>query len=319
MPDDALRAVAELAAAQHGAISRRQAAHRGFAHHRVATARRRGWLREPVPGVLVVTTHADSWRQRVTIETLSGRGPCAASHRAAAHLHGLDGFDRPPIPEISTIRSHRLRPVTGAIVHHIATLPPQDLVRIDGIACTGLARTLADLGSVVDDPLVVRRALSDARRRNISLGWLRSTAERLHRPGQRGTGVLLGYLDEIAHEGRVPESWFEELLARCLADPDLPPVIPQYDLVDRDGRFVARLDLAIPAARLGIEGHSRRFHFGPDAEPLDEQRDMAVAACGWELLYLGWNATTRPAEVLGSVKRVVAARMCVDGASEPSR
>ena len=42
----------------------------------------------------------------------------------------------------------------------------------------------------------------------------------------------------------------------------------------RHGRIVARTDVGIPSVRLGLEAHSRRFHFGPDAEPLDEQRDM---------------------------------------------
>ncbi len=60
--------------------------------------------------------------------------------------------------------------------------------------------------------------------------------------------------------------------------------------------------------RLGLEGHSRRYHFGPDTEPLDEQRDLRAAACGWELLYLGWYATRRPADVLAMVNDVVAAR-----------
>jgi hypothetical protein len=60
--------------------------------------------------------------------------------------------------------------------------------------------------------------------------------------------------------------------------------------------------------QLGLEAHSRRFHFGPRAGPLDEQRDMRVAACGWELLYLGWYATKRPSEVVGIVSQVVEAR-----------
>ena len=60
--------------------------------------------------------------------------------------------------------------------------------------------------------------------------------------------------------------------------------------------------------RLGLEAHSRRFHFGPDAEPLDEQRDMAAATCGWDLQYLGWYATRRPAEVVAVVKQIIVAR-----------
>ena len=108
--------------------------------------------------------------------------------------------------------------------------------------------------------------------------------------------------------GRVPDSWFEELLALCVADGELGPVVPQYQIRRADGRVVASTDIGRPAVKLGLEAHSRRFHFGPDAEPLDEQRDLAVAACGWELLYLGWHATKRPAEVLELVHDVVAAR-----------
>jgi hypothetical protein len=137
---------------------------------------------------------------------------------------------------------------------------------------------------------------------------LRATAERLHRPGQRGTGVLLRLLDAIPCEGAVPDSWFEELLAACVADPSLPAVVAQCPITTADGRIVAKTDLGIPSVKLGLEAHSRQFHFGPTRERLDEERDLAAAACGWELLYLGWYATKRPTEVLTMVKRVVAAR-----------
>jgi hypothetical protein len=310
MPDDAWGAVAEFAASQHGAFTRRQAAALRFDARRIATAVEHGLAREAVPGVLVICGCPETWRQRLRVLTLIGGGGVVASHRAAAHLHRLDGFGRPPDPEVSLERSRRLKMVQSpeVISHHVSTIPPNDVVTVDGIPTTGLARTLADLGSVVD-PQVVRRALTDARRRSTSLLWIRATAERLHRPGQTGTGRLLRLLDAIPLEGRVPDSWFEELLAGCLDDPDLPEVVPQYRILDQTGRCVARADLAIPAARLGLEAHSRRFHFGPDAEPLDEQRDMAAAACGWEMLYLGWYASKRPAEVVAIVKEVAAVRM----------
>src|SRR5690606_6644925 len=35
-------------------------------------------------------------------------------------------------------------------------------------------------------------------------------------------------------------------------------------------------DLAVPSAQLGIEGHSRRHHFGADGEASDEHRDNAA-------------------------------------------
>ncbi|MGH9031801.1 MAG: type IV toxin-antitoxin system AbiEi family antitoxin domain-containing protein [Acidimicrobiia bacterium] len=310
MSDDAVRAVAELAASQHGAFTRRQAADNRFPRSRVATAVRSGWLVERAPGVLVTASHPDTWEQRLMLAVLADGDHGVASHRSAARLHRLDGFDRDAHIELSVENHHRLRlpDVVAATVHHVDRLDRGlDVVTVDGFRATGLARTLADLGSVCSTR-DVRRALTDVRRRGTSLGWIRSTAERCHRPGQAGTGRLLRLLDAVPHEGGVPESWFEELLAECVADPHIPLVVPQYSIRDPRGAFVARVDLAIPSVRLGIEAHSRRFHFGPDAEPLDEQRDLAAAAAGWELLYLGWHATQRPVEVRAIIRRVVAAR-----------
>ena len=110
----------------------------------------------------------------------------------------------------------------------------------------------------------VRQALDDARRRGASLKWLNDTARRLHRPGQRGTGVILALLEEAAVEGRAPDSWFERLVERCLACPDLPPLVRQHVVRDERGRFVARIDVAMPSIKLGIEAHSRAFHTGAD-------------------------------------------------------
>jgi hypothetical protein len=121
---------------------------------------------------------------------------------------------------------------------------------------------------------------------------------------------MLRLLDAIPFEGRVPDSWFEELLARCIEDPSLPPVVPQCPIADTTGRIVARTDIGNPSVKLGLEAHSRRFHWGPIKGQLDEERDIAAAACGWELLYLGWHAAKRPAEVLKVMRAVVAARNC---------
>ncbi len=106
-------------------------------------------------------------------------------------------------------------------------------------------------------------------------------------------------LDGIPCEGRLPATWFEELLHLCLADRALPAVVPQCAIRDRHGRIVARTDLGIPSVQLGLEAHSRRFHFGPDAERLDEDRDLAVAACGWELIYLGGTRHGAPPKYRG--------------------
>jgi hypothetical protein len=250
-----------------------------------------GVLHEPVPGVLVLAGARPTLEQRVAIALLASTPGSVASHRTAGALHGLEGFQPGPVElsiqgsGSSTDRSVRL--------HRVAALEPADRFEVEGLAVTGLARTLADLGSVVGDADVLR-ALDDARRRGVSLRWLRSTAERLHRPGQRGTGTLLRLLDGAEQEAVAPDSWLERLVEAIIAVPGLPRFERQHVIRDPLGRFVARTDGAFPAIRLGIEAHSRRFHFGAAPEARDEDRDLRVAAAGWELLYLGWQHTKRP-------------------------
>jgi len=310
MSDVSRRAVVRRATAQHSVITRRQAGEVGFDRRRVATALRDGWLGEPVAGVLTLADITPTWHQQVMVVVLASGAHGVASHRTAARLHELDGFETPrnATIEVSAPRSARLRPGVSSALHHVTPLETLDLTTIQGIPCTGLRRTLVDLGSVVRDPNRVRRALTSARRKGVNLELLLADAERLHRPGQAGTGVLIRLLHSIPWEGTLPATWFEELIGLCLADPSLPQIVAQYPIVNEHGQIVARTDLGIPSVKLGLEAHSRRFHFGPDSEALDEDRDIAAALCGWELTYLGWYATKRPTEVLSIVKALVETR-----------
>jgi hypothetical protein len=104
------------------------------------------------------------------------------------------------------------------------------------------------------------------------------------------------------------ESWLEELMVRLVESPGMPAVVRQHVVSDPNGSFVGRLDAAMPEIKLGLEGHSREFHFGPIHEAADEDRDLRLAAEGFEVLYLGWYATQRPAEVAQRIKLVVAER-----------
>ena len=264
---------------------------------------------EPTPGVLVVGDGPATWHQRLMVVVLAAGNHAVISHRAAARLHRLDGFDSPrnATVEASVRRAFRLDPSVSAVIHHVTPLEPCDVAVVDGIPCTTIPRNLSELGAVVGKHQV-QRGLTAARRRGISVEVLRTAAERLHRPGPTGTGVLLRLLDRVPWEGRLPQTWFEELLAMCLRDPALPEISLQHPIVDGTGRVVARTDIGFPSIRLGLEAHSRRFHFGPDAELLDEDRDVAAARCGWELLYVGWYATRRPDVVVRVVKDVARER-----------
>ena len=310
MVDTARRAVAELAASQHRAFTRKQAAELNFDYRRIATAIRDGWLNEPRPGVLTIIDGRPTWEQRLTVLLLAAGGRAVVSHRSAARLHDFDGFNSPgnATLEVSVASSAHFVPGTTAVVHHVSALEARDVTTVKGFPCVRRERALGEIGSVVKDHGMVRRALTSARRRGLDLATTREVAERLHRPGQAGTGVLLRLLDNIPWEGQLPATWFEELLGLCVDDPSLPPMKLQYPITDESGVIVARPNIAFPSVMLGLEAHSREFHFGPVAEQLDEERDIAAALCGWELTYLGWHATKKPSQVLGVVKALVEVR-----------
>jgi hypothetical protein len=291
-------ALNELFAAQRGLVTSRQAQRLGLSRAAAARRERAGQLDRPFSTVLRLTAAPRTWEQDVLAAVLATSCPVATSHRAATALHVLDGCP-PGTIELSVDSRHRVD-LPGVIVHHVDALDPSDVVTIGGIPCTGLARTLCDLGSVVD-AAVVERALDDARRRGVSMRWLEETAARLHRPGQSGTGVLLRLLAQAREMPAVRGSWFEKLVEVCLRSPELPPLVRQHEVRDGAGRLAGILDLAFPSIRLGVEAHSRQFHFGRDAEQRDEDRDHRLARCGWEVLYVGWQHTSSPEAVLSLV------------------
>lgn len=303
LENQAWNAVAELAASQHGCFTRTQAADNGVGRRRLDRALRDGIVARDLPRVLRFVGAPPSWRSAVAAATLSTGG--VASHRAAAQLHGIDGFDRAP-PEITVARGHM--PTIDGFVLHRWTDPEPDLDHVvtSGIACTSVAATLAQLGAVVSQP-VVERSLDDVLRRGTSLSWIQLTVERLHRPGPAGTATLLRILADERRSGRLPDSWFERLVQRILDAADIAPPVLQHEVRVRSGKRY-RLDMAWPELQLGLECHSRRYHFGPLKEAADHTRDLEMAGAGWELLYMTWEHRRDPSVFLPLLRQTLSTR-----------
>ncbi len=307
MPVNALCVVSELAASQHNVFTRSQAAAEGVRRdHLRRLIIARTVIAMPSGGlVLLAQDGQPSWLQRVTGAVLDHPGTFA-SHTTAARLDGTDGYDVFDEIELSVLRPRVLR-IPGVTVHRVHALDRCDTFPIGAVPCTNRARTLCDLGNSVE-PAMVRRALQDALRRGTNERWLRATAERLHRPGQRGTAELVRQLRAHAERGRVPDSWFEQLLDDCLDDPRIGLIERQHELRDDDNRLVARFDLAVPEVKLGIEAHSRKHHFVEEEEASDEHRDHAAAELGWDVAYLGYSSLESPASVARRIARRVEVR-----------
>ncbi len=309
MPESTtLGAVSDFAALQHGVVTRSQAASFGVSHHAVHLLKARGFWHEPNPGALVVRTHPDTWHQRVAVATNSLSPAPVASHRAAGRLHRLDGLTSDPRIEVTVRRGQRLR-VAGVSAHQVVGgVPLSDIVVVDGIRGTTMARTIIDIAAVESVELV-ERIIDDFERRRLSLRWLEATALRLNRPGFRGGRLVLASIAARRARGRVRGSWFQRLVVECLASPLLADLVEEFEIRSATGEFLARVDLAIPTVRLGIEAHSRRFHFGTRVERFDQERENRLAAEGWDLCYVGYADVTRtPAQVRHHIEQLVVRR-----------
>ena len=192
------RALAALAATQHGAFGRRQAASVGMSAKTIARAFGPGCFRNRSRGGRV---HGGAGYMATTAHD---RRRSARRHRRVARrgggLHRLDGFDAGPLDGDRPARIVTTRFL--ACVVHRAALDRCDLTRVDGIPCTNIARTLCDLGAVVSQDRV-EQALDDALRRGVSERWIRETLSRVDRPGPSGTGDVATQSSTFLTVGRL--------------------------------------------------------------------------------------------------------------------
>lgn len=298
-------AVGELAASRHGAISRRLAAEY-LSRTAIARLCHRGVFLEPAPGVLVVTGSPATYQQQVMVATLTNAGRNIAIGGCAARLHDVDGFTDHLDVLVASPRGSRLLVADATATQRRELYGPPDVIEVQRIACSSLARTVVDLARYHPDRY--ERAADDFQRRGFSLLWLQHTMQRL--PRQRGDGLDMAIADLAVRlrGGTVRGSWFEKLVQQCIASPRIPPIEQQYEIRSASGALVARPDLAVPSLRLGIEAHSRKHHMGPRQEAFDERRDNRAAEHGWHMSYVGWADTSTPAAVRRSIERIAAQR-----------
>ncbi len=109
---------------------------------------------------------------------------------------------------------------------------------------------------------------------------------------------------ELSHPAA--ESPQESRLRLVLTDAGLDPV-PQYVVQDAFGAFLARVDLALPAARVAIEYDGRDAHLSPEAFIRDRQRQNLLIAAGWTVLRFTAVDLWHPGDVVRAVQAAVRA------------
>ncbi len=188
---------------------------------------------------------------------------------------------------------------------HRTELSPDDIAICRGFPVTSIARTVVDLARTL--PLEIgSRVIADALRTGrVSAAAVEHTIGRLG----RCVGIERAR-HALASADPKLESVLERELLALLRRAGLNPVA-QY-VVMAGGRFIARVDFALPGIRLAIEADGYETH----ARHLGFERDRETAAllqlAGWsELSFTATQIRQRPdwviATVLQRVRQLTAA------------
>lgn len=165
----------------------------------------------------------------------------------------------------------------GVMVHQ-TPLDLQDVMVVSGLTITSPARAAWDVATLEDCPKAV--ATIDAM---LHSGVLR-TSDLTNRLALSGGLWRVSRARHVLSlvDGR-SESPPESRLRLTFIEAGLPPATPQYE-VRKDDLFVARVDLAWPAARVAVE-YDGAHHADPLQMRRDRRRLNALVDAGWLVIH----------------------------------
>lgn len=296
----ALKAVADM---QGGVVTRHQARQAGYAPDEIDFLVRRGEWVSLRRGAYAerdrVATMSNEQRHLALLHAVarSLRTPAVVSHVSAVVLHGLPtwGLDLSEV-HISRQNLHASRHEAG-VHHHRGNLTRGEVVAVDGVGVTCLARTVLDTARMAsfESAIVVADAAfaRDPQVQSHALGLLNTMRDW---PGARQAGSVVEFAD-----GR-SESVGESRCRVCFREAGLPRPTLQYEVFTRHGRLIGRSDFGFLEFRtLGeFDGKSKylRGH-RPGDTPGDvvwreKKREDRLREQGFEVGRVVWAELDRP-------------------------
>ena len=291
------RLIGELAARQHGVVSRAQLVDAGLTAKMLDGRVARGQLLRLHRGVYAVG-HKQLRREGHWLAAVLAAGPGAVlSHRTAAALHGIRSTS--PVSVDVTARGERTRQ-PGIHVHLTRTLDSADSTTVDGIPVTTVARTLVDLAHTVARDHLAKALREADRLRLLDVSAIEAARTRTRGRTGPGPAALKHALAELADLAttltRSPlEDAFLDLLRRAgLPAPRTNAIVAglEVDAYWPNQSLVAELD--------GWGSHHTRHAFERDRE-----RDAHLLAAGHRVVrFTHHQLTRRPAHVVEALRRL---------------
>lgn len=300
---DNWKAVTALAQRQYGLIERSQAEKSGVSVRGLnQRAEREGWAR-PHLGVLALPGSIDSPERRILAAVLAVQGEAWATRWTAAYLWGLTDRLRVPVT-LLVPHDHRAARLQGVQVVRTRRLGSGDTTVRHGVPTATSARLLADL-ALVEPRSVVRALAIDARQKGLlDLEALWELAQRFHASVRHRTIEVVAR--ELLGQAERVDSELEWRLRALLRRADLPVPYPEPFPVEVDGRVIARIDVAWPQWKVGVECDGYRYHSERAQLDRDSRRQNRLLGLGWRLVRLTWRQVhEEPDEVVAVIHRIL--------------
>lgn len=241
-----------------------------------------GVLVEMRHGVYRFTATPPSHGRNIRSAVLAVGEHSIATHESCLHLHGVSGIPV-EVPVVSVPPGTRANH-PGIRVHRLMDRHPEQMVVVDGIPTTILARGLVDVSSVFSRPrmewVLDQVTIST---RTVSPGAIARVFRQVNHRGRRNIAVLGQLLDDRIATGSIDRSTLERAVDQLLLTTDLPVPIKEYPVPSlAPGEGFA--DRAWVDAMLILEIDGRTYHERRLAMRRDRARDRAAGRMGWHTM-----------------------------------
>ena len=288
---------------QHGLISRRQALAAGMTDAQIGWRLRTGQWESVHRGVYRHAVSPETPQSRLLAMCLACDG--VASHRSAAALHGIDGYE---LDRIEVLVPWKRRPmIKGVRLHRTTQMHLAKPIDRDGIPCTGIGRTVLDVAAVVSRERLEHTIDAVLRQGLLRLEDMYAVLVSHSRHGRTGCGPFRDALEERRGDDAVPLSAWSRMVSDLLTDFGLERPVFEHRVCDPSGELLAQVDLAYPDHRVAIELDSKRWHLNSVSFERDPRRRNALTVIGWTVLTFTWSDyVDRPNQLCNTVAELLA-------------
>jgi very-short-patch-repair endonuclease len=293
----------ELAADQHGLLTRKQLRDHGVDRHRVGRWLKTGRLVQVQPRVLALAGSANSPRREILAKVLETGLDACASHTTAAWLWGISGYGPHPVHVVVT-RQSRHHERLNWTVHQFTGLPPHHRRTVDGVLVTSPALTMLHLAQIVSRKRL-ERAIDNAWNLRLLTGRdLLQLDFELSIKGRNGIRALRNASAARGDDWVPPQSNIESRFMELMNSVGHGGFRRQVEVAGE--QWSARVDFLHERSATVVEIQSERYHTSLSDREADNERRVRLEAAGFTVVEVWDNEIfQQPAVVLDRVAQAI--------------